>query len=331
MADGDQVGWDAILVFDSLGSYQFRSGGPGEGPGEFRQLWWASSYRGDSIIGFDMGGDKVNVYGPDGAYHRQVRLPAIPTEPAARGTVGFTAGMAGAYADGWFLAYPYGALDIEGGVGPAWRKHLLLRLSPDAQVWDTLGSFEIEQGYWDGTREHQLWFSPYAQRLVGSDRLYHARGDRFEVREVDTSGRLRRIIRRDHEALPVTQEWKDRLQAWFMDRVGAGPGSSEEELSQVRALFTQGEYATHVPAISGLVEGPEGTLWVEEFRWFVPNERAPVDDPGHWSVFDSTGVWLGRVETPPHFALRAVTESRALGFVIDEFDVKAVHVYALMR
>lgn len=74
-----------------------------------------------------------------------------------------------------------------------------------------------------------------------------------------------------------------------------------------------------------------GNLWVEEFRWLLPNERSPVRGPTQWSVFSAEGIWLGNVETPADFILRKITRDRILGFVIDEFDVKEIHVYSLDR
>ena len=329
IADGNQAGWDAILIYDSLGVFLNQAGREGQGPGEFGQLWWASTYRGDSIIGFDMSGDKLTVFDPDGRFARQLRMPMIQTQPPERGTLGFTAGIDAAYDDGSFLAYPRGRLDTSEGPGPAWRKHLLVRLQPEAESWDTLGRFEIGQVYWSGSAEEQLWFSPYMRQAVAGDRLYFVRGDAFEVRVHAGDGRLERIIRRAHESRPVTDELRVMLLEWALDRMRSSPEVTEQFLVQMRQRFKDGRYAEVLPAVSDLLVGPDGSIWVEEYRWLVPNERSPITDPSRWSVFDSTGVWLGNVETPPGFILRMVTERRALGFVIDELDVKEAHVYGL--
>ncbi len=331
IADGNQAGWDAILVYDSTGTFIAQAGREGEGPGEFGQLWWASVYRGDSIVGFDMRGDVLAVFDPDGRFVRQIRMPPIPSAPPESGTMAFTAGIDAAYDDGSFLAYPRGRLDVSEGPGPAWRKQLLVRLAPEAKAWDTLGVFEIGQAYWTGTAEEPLWFSPYTQKAVSGDRLYFTRGDVFEFRIHDGTGQLERIVRRAHMAQPVTDQLRDLLLEWFLDRMRSSPRVSEEALAQTRQRIEGGRFAEALPAVSGPLVDSRGAIWVEEFRWMTLNERSPIDTPTQWSVFDSTGVWLGNVETPPGFILRAVTETRALGFVVDEFDVKEVHVYGLQR
>jgi hypothetical protein len=43
----------SLRVFDHRGDYERSLGSAGEGPGEFRHLWFAVSYRGDSIVTHD--------------------------------------------------------------------------------------------------------------------------------------------------------------------------------------------------------------------------------------------------------------------------------------
>ncbi|MEJ2206763.1 MAG: 6-bladed beta-propeller [Gemmatimonadota bacterium] len=135
VGDGNQAGWHAVLVYDSVGHFLFQAGRPGEGPGEFGQLWWAGAYRGDSIVAFDMSGDRTTIFDPEGDFVRLVRMPTLQADAPPRGTYGYTAGMDAAFGDGSLLAYPFGHLNIEHGAGPAWYEHLLVRLSPDGESW----------------------------------------------------------------------------------------------------------------------------------------------------------------------------------------------------
>ena len=331
VGDGNQVGWDAVLVYDSLGRFQFQAGRDGQGPGEFSQLWWASSYRGDSLVAFDMSGDRLSVFSPEGVFARTIRVPALQVERGAPGTFGYTAGADAAYGDGYFLAYLRGTLDIESGPGPAWYRHLLLRLSPDGEAWDTLGTFEISQQYWSGTTQEQLWFAPIAVTAVGSDELYFGRGDSFEIGRYDSRGRLTRLIRRAHEPRPVTDELRGQLHDWYLDLTRSSREVNDQMLEQFTEQFESGRFAETLPPYSAILLDDEGYLWVEEFRWILPAERSPTVSATQWSVFRPDGVWLGNVETPAGFILRKITAGRALGFVIDEFDVKEIHVHALDR
>ena len=110
----------------------------------------------------------------------------------------------------------------------------------------------------------------------------------------------------------------------------------DEDLHDVELVGHEAERAVarHLPQDEAWrdfdVPQPDA-LWVEEFRWFTPNDPFPVMGPTRWSVFDPQGVWLGNVEVPPGFILRKVTGDRALGLVADELDVMEVFVYGLRR
>lgn len=331
VGDGNQVGWNAVLVYDADGEFLFQAGGSGEGPGEFRQLWWAEAYRGDSIVAFDMGGDMLRVFDPQGRYVRQLQTPMFEREQPPRGTYGYTAGADAAYGDGSFLAYPFGLLDIEAGPGPAWYRHLLIRMSPDGEGLDTLGRFEISQQYWDGGQQQSYWFAPVALSAVGEDELWFGTGESFEVRRYDASGTLDRIVRREYQRRPVTEELRAQLLEWYLDRISSSPEVNDEVLERIRRDFETGYVAELLPAYSGMLLDDGGNLWVEEFRWVGMVSRPPDPGPASWSVFDPDGIWLGNVTTPAGFILDEVTEDRALGFMVDDFDVKEVWVYGLEK
>jgi hypothetical protein len=331
VGDGNQVGWNAVLVYDSLGRFLFRAGGEGQGPGEFQQLWWASAYRGDSLVAFDMAGDRLSIFSPEGGFVRAFRTPSLPPPPIPRGTSGYTAGADAAYGDGHFLAYPIGSLDISGGPGPAWFEHLLLRVDPDGEAWDTLGVFGIHQDYWTGTREERLWFGAIALSAVGRDELFFGRGESYEIALYDASGRLVRVSRTTQARRPVTDELVSRLRTWYADFVGSSPGATDEAIARTLQMFERGQFSDSLPAYSAMLLDDTGHLWVEEFRWVVRNARSPLTDPTRWSVFTPQGVWLGQVEVPTGFVMHAVTADRALGFVIDELGVKDIHAYELIR
>lgn len=331
VGDGYQAGWHAVLVYDSLGQFQFQAGGPGEGPGEFGQLWWAAAYRGDSIAAFDMSGDKLSIFGPQGEFARLVRTPALTPEPPPAGTYGFVGGVDAVYRDGRFLAYPFGTLDIADGPGATWYKHLLLRLAADGATWDTLGRFEISQRYWSGSEQQQLVYGAVSVTAVDSGSLYFGRGDRFEIRRYDSGRRLTQIMRRAYDPVQVTEEQRARFKTWYLDRVSTSPEVNDELLRKIADDFESTPVAETLPAISAVLLDDQGFLWVEEFRWFTSMDPYPVTGPTRWSVFRPDGVWLGNVETPPGFILRRVTVNRALGFRVSDLGVKEIDVYRLRR
>lgn len=330
VGDGNRSGWHAILVYDSLGHFQFQAGRQGEGPGEFRQLWWAAAYRGDSLVAFDQSGDRLTVFDPEGGFERSFGMPRLNVTQGPRGSLGYTAGADAAFPDGYFLAYPSGFLDPD-GTGPAWRKHMLVRLGPEGTSWDTLGTFGITQAYWTGSAEENIWFAPFAQAAVSGDRLYYGLGDGFEIREHDTAGALVRIFRRPYERRPVTDELRIQLEDWWLDMLGLTADSRKEVVDRIRAQVREGRFADVLPPYSAILFDATGYVWAEEFRWMMSDERAPTRTPAQWSIFDLDGVWLGNVETPSGFILQKVARDRLYGFVVDELNVKRIHAYRLDR
>jgi len=331
VADGLMAGWHAVLVYDSLGRFQFQAGGRGNGPGEFGQLWWASTYRGDSIVAFDMSGDKLSVFDSEGKFARQLRSPRVEGPIPARGTWGYTDGIDAAYGDGHFLAYPGGSLDISAGAGPAWYTHQLVRLAPDGERWDSLGTFEISQQYWDGQKQEQLWFGPWTVRAVDDSSLYFGRGDRFEISRHSPDGRVTRIIRWAATARPMTQEYRDRNRDWYLDMVRSSPEVNDQILERIANDLVTARHAEYLPAYSGLLVDGAGYLWVEEFRWTSNTDPFPVMGPTRWWVFRPDGSWAGSVEAPPGLIIRKVTMDRVFGFMVDDDGVKEVLAYRLDR
>lgn len=331
VGDGRFAGWDAVLVYDSLGTFLFQAGRAGEGPGEFGQLWWAEAYRGDSTAAFDMSGKKVVIFGPDGEHGRTVRIPQLPMERPAQGTYGFTEGMDGVYGDGSFLAFPFGTLNIEDGSGPAWYEHQLIRLSADGSSVDTLGRFRIGQRYWTGTQQEDVVFAPVAVRAVADSLLYYGDAEDFEIGAYGPDGRLLRLIRRAWDPSPVLDADRSYAREWYVDRLSASPEVNDEMLERLTREFDDGRFAENLPAYSAAFVDGSGHLWIEEFRWITPDSPHPANPPSHWSVFDPTGRWLGRVTTPPGFMLRWAGPDRVLGFIANEYDVREIYAFTLDR
>ena len=244
---------------------------------------------------------------------------------------GYWAGADHAYPDGYFLAYPAGALDTSAGPGPAWQRHTRVRLAPDGSAWDSLGRFEVYQEYWTGSGQEQLHYAPYATTDVDAEHLYFAPGDRFEVHQYDHAGRLERIIRRSHPPTPVTDELRTRMVDWIIDISRSTASLPHDFFENLRKTLLAEHFAEALPAVSAVLVDDLGFLWVEEYRWFQRLARSPIVEAARWSVFSPDGVWLGDVEMPAGFILHRVTGDRALGFSVSELDEREVRVFPLKR
>jgi hypothetical protein len=194
---------------------------------------------------------------------------------------------------------------------------------PDGAAWDTLGVFGAGQVFWTGTSQEPLLLGASAVRRIDGDRFYYGDGRSFEIGQYDEGGRLVRLIRRPHRPEPVSEDWKERYRSWRLAQLN--PSSP-----LVRRLETGDVHWTGtLPAYSHFLTDADANLWVEEYRWTESADPPPSSAPATWSVFDSTGVWLGQVETPPGLILREVTRDRALGFVVRETGVREIRVHRL--
>jgi len=65
-------------------------------------------------------------------------------------------------------------------------------------------------------------------------------------------------------------------------------------------------------------------IWVADYSF-----------PGHpaeaWSVFDTSGVWLGKVATPGGFEIFEIGADYLLGVYRDDLTVEQVRLYGLRR
>lgn len=257
-----------------------------------------------------------------------MRLPHLDRDRPP-GIPGLVPSLHGVFSDGWFLASSMGSLDVGQGPGERWMRSFLIRVHPEASQWDTLGDFGRFQRYWTGTDPLFLPFGGLGLEAVGPDGLFFGDGQAFEVGEYDRQGSLQRIIRWSGEREPVTDEDIAEFEEWWRR---ANSASRETAPSQrvERYLATLRPSETK-PAYSWILVDAEGNLWVEEFRWMVPDGRRPYPEPVHWNVFSSEGIWLGRVETPPGLLLRDVGSDYVLGISQDDFDVKHIRIFDLIK
>jgi hypothetical protein len=72
------------------------------------------------------------------------------------------------------------------------------------------------------------------------------------------------------------------------------------------------------PVISSIMEGPEGTVWIQ-----TPVISEPVAEASwEWQVFDSRGRFLGTLSMPSGFAARVVRHDRVYGVQSDDLGVQ---------
>jgi len=152
-----------------------------------------------------------------------------------------------------------------------------------------------------------LRFGPASAVAGGHGRIVYGSGDRYELREVDASGTLLRIVRRPVAALPVTDELREPvLRRW---REGGGDP------------LTRPQFADSVAHFLDLLVDDTDHLWVQR--------RAILGPHREWDVFDRGRRWLGTVVLPEELEVLAVSATHLLGVSTNELDIEIVEVYEI--
>ncbi|MGH7469523.1 MAG: hypothetical protein ACRENP_16350, partial [Longimicrobiales bacterium] len=304
-------------------------------PGEFRQLLnWSGSYRGDSIAAYDFVDRALEVFTPDGKFARALKLPRnLPTERPPRGTYGASEFFIGVFADGRVLRFEGTVLKVTDQPGQIYYQ-------PDLQIYDAngasprkLATLRTWGSWWDGRAAVEYVFQPMAVTIAGQEVWYHANGEDFTVQVFDTDGKLLRALHRPYTRVRVIPEDREALIRHRITRVRSSPREGGTAVAErvEKQLRTQARFAELKPIYTSMVEDAAQNLWVEHYRWIIPDDHGPIPRPGRWSVFASNGAFLGEVEVPASFIVSSITNDQVLGFWKDEFDVEHVRVYGLIK
>ena len=142
--------------------------------------------------------------------------------------------------------------------------------------------------------------------------------DAVEYSRVDArTGRVELIARILGVSLEVSREGS---RAWKQVRLG--PRASP----RVREIFADISAPDEKPAYQQMLVDAEGNVWAGEFLGFVRR-----DEPQDWYVWDSSGIWLGVVETPARFELMRVGAGEVFGVWRDLNDVEHPQVLRLAK
>lgn len=322
-----------MKLIDSAGAVQ-AVGRQGGGPGEFQFLVWAGRLPGDSILTFEAGNRRFQLFAPDGSFVRNVTftpdigdqfpIPPIPV---------------GAFSDGTLLTQRSSKppFPFEGPEGSVKRDTaLIVRYTQEGKPVDSLGAWPSSEMYGVtmqvGPQSMRVPmgrpFSPQLQASVVRDTIYVATGDSYEVRVLAADGRAVRIVRRAADRASVTPEM---IAAWKEDFLGASdemrqiPAPLKE---QMQKSIESAPYPDRLPAYGRVLVGEDGHLWVQQAEGTT---LAGLGGSRRWSVFAPDGAWLGDVTMPEGITVQAVGTDWVLAQKDDADGAPHVLLYALRR
>ncbi|MEW5931214.1 MAG: hypothetical protein AB1941_27435 [Gemmatimonadota bacterium] len=313
------AGTHELRFYASDGRHLLTAGREGDGPGEFRHLGWVGLLSGDTLAAWDAVQGRLSVFDSRGRFVRGFTSTGLP---------GIFPQLHGAFADGSVVLATGMDLARLPAAGQVWRDTAAyVRVGHAGERLGDLGRFPGTEQFAalppGGRGTFIVNTRPFARRTVTAvrgDRLYVGTGDRYEVAVYDASGRLARLVRKEHRPLAVTSKDREDYRASLVN-LGSEQARRDEERMRESA-----PYPDAMPPYTGLRVDAEGYLWVEEA--VRPGERG-AGVP--WSVFDPEGRFLGTLRLPPALHVLEIGRDYVLGRARDESDREHLRLYRLER
>lgn len=313
-------GSTALQVYSPDGQHLQTIGREGEGPGEFRSVFWVGRLPGDTIAAWDPSLGRLSVFGPDASLVRVV---------TPRGSLGLLPRAQGVLSDGRLvLATGAGAGGGVSSQSRAYRDTLTyVVLGTDGVIADTLGRFPGTEmiaigGPSAGLLVRPLPFGRTTSAAVHEGRVYISTGDRYEIAAYSPGTGLQTVFRADRDPIPVTQQ---DIRDYRKTLVTLGGDGSAHQDRQRDQLLEEAPYPETMPPLTGLEVDAEGNLWVEE-------PRKPGSEQGSlWTVLSPEGVARGTVRLPRGLRVKQIGVDWILGVALDENDVEHVRLHRLVK
>lgn len=305
-------GTQELRFFSADGVFLQSAGRRGEGPGEFKSIWWMEVMAGDSLYVFDRHLRRLSVFDGGGGFVRSIRIKSTSDFPLSW--------PVGVFSDRSMLSHGYA---ITGGVTPEGLQRFgipMYHLDADGMPVREVGVFSGAETYHKafdrGFALHEAVFPRTTHIVVGRDIFYVATGDTYEIQTFSPEGMLLTIVRRDQRPAAVTSE---HLRAERERRLANARPESRQHQSRI---FDETPKPQTFPAYHHIVVDDLRHVWVQEYP--MPGATAP-----RWSVFNSAGALLGDVLVPPGARITHIGDDFLLGIWKNELDVELVRMYAL--
>ncbi len=306
-------GSNELRYFDGRGRYLKSAGRKGGGPGEFEGLGAPLPVGGDSVAVYDWNLRRISLWDPDGNFVRSFGIQFTGGSPVAIGPLG----------DGSWL-FTKGFVFRPSEISTVVRDTAAyFRFDQQGELIDSIGRFPSWEFFVQGSAQAawatSLPFGRGVAAAVAPAGFYHGITDRYEILRYAASGELERVIRKDHQPVPVRDADFAHYKAERLE-----DANSDNWRRRLERMFAEVPVPSTMPAFQTFEVDVLGYLWVAEY------ER-PGADAQRWSVFDAEGRLLGTVETPPGLAVHQIGADFLLASWQDDLGVEHVRLYNLTR
>jgi hypothetical protein len=264
---------------------------------------------GDTILVVDARRQVVSQFAADGTPLGEVPMPfgdGLPMKWSDRGDGLVVVQMRQLNIGAMVAAARSGGAPPAGG--PPEPDRLELR-SASGKVLDTIMQLpaggSMEMGGAAGMRVRLFAPEPIWAAAVDG-RIFFGLNSEYSINEYDSAGTLTRILRRNVQRVPVTEEDKVAVIKAMSERF-ASMGMPPEAMSALNNIL---DFAEFFPAIGQVLAGPDGTLWVQlamsaaEMTAAAASAENPAQmevGSRNWDVYNREGRLMGRMHLPERF------------------------------
>lgn len=307
-----------LRVFGPTGEHLRTFGSRGEGPEDFNSPVLVGVLPGDTLVVVDRRLRRINLYHPDEGFIR-----GGTADPAFEGfllSVGmFATGSVVVQRSRWTVDMPNGFFRF-----PIQYRSIGL----DGQLEQDFGEFPGDETVFSSrsVNEGSMVLSggtPFGKNpveAVSGDLFFYGSQDTYEIRVMDQSGRLVRLIRRDKAPIEVTDAHVTAIMEDHLD-----DAERDDQERQFRRMFREAPVPDHHPAYSSIYADRLGYLWVEETPIPGGDERRVT------TVFDPAGRMVGSVVLPDRLRIWEIGDDYILGRWADDLGVQYLRLYELTR
>ncbi len=295
-----------VRIFADDGRHLRTFGREGEGPGEFNYPLRIFRLPGDSMAVVDF--RRISVFDAGGAFVRSHNYR--PPRPDDR------------LEDGRFLAagFAAGVNPVElGHARPDWA---LIVSRPGTSNADTVAVVPGTESYrLRVARSIVNALAPFGRVrsfAANGSRIVTGDGTTFQVTVLEGDGSVARVFRRDAGDLALRAEDVARYEEAFVNEF------DDERTRRIRArIVREASYPDRKPAYDRLVVDDVGNIWARHY--------VAAGEPRRWTVFATSGRWLGVVTMPAGLEVLEIGDDYVLGSAEGPLGVEYVQLHDLHK
>jgi hypothetical protein len=171
-----------------------------------------------------------------------------------------------------------------------------------------------------GAMDSPQLFASKTEFAVRDDHFFAGYTGEFDIRKYDPTGRLLACIRKNHSALPVSDDDVFLLKDRRLDAVR----HIEHIRNRVEGFLDAMPLPATMPAFGPMLVDDVGNLWVQQYA-------RPSQEELRWTVFGADGALVAMLETPTRFEPHAIGNDFLLGRWVDENGEEYVRIYPLTK